>query len=57
MRSSGYILAGGGWCWVMVDLWWLVVGGGIVQPNTLDTCATFFKPPFFNNKTDVLIFF
>ena len=30
MRSSGYILAGGGWCWVMVDLWWLVLGGGIV---------------------------
>ena len=23
-----YILAGGGWCWVVVDIFWLVVGGG-----------------------------
>ena len=25
---SGYILTVGGWCWVVVDMLWLVVGGG-----------------------------
>ena len=33
MVGGGYILAGGGWCWVMVDgggWWWGVMGGGIV---------------------------
>ena len=24
----GYILAGAGWCWEVVDTFWLVVGGG-----------------------------
>ena len=25
---GGYILAGGGWRWVVVDVFWLVVGDG-----------------------------
>ena len=27
--SGGYILAGGGWWWVAVDIFWMVVGGGV----------------------------
>ena len=40
MNGGGYILAGDGWWWVMVDIfwlgvgsggcWWMVAGGGIV---------------------------
>ena len=40
---GGYILAGGGWWWVVVDIFWLVVGscgwwwvvvdGGIVKSD------------------------
>ena len=26
--GCGYILAVGGWCWILVDIFWLVVGGG-----------------------------
>ena len=26
--GGGYILAGGRWCWVVMDIFWLVVGGG-----------------------------
>ena len=26
--GGGYILAVGGWCWIAVDIFWLVVGGG-----------------------------
>ena len=26
--GGGYILAGGGWLWVVLDIFWLVVGGG-----------------------------
>ena len=29
-EGSGYIFAGGGWRWVLVDIFWLVLGGGIV---------------------------
>ena len=25
--GGGYILAGGGWLWMLVDIFWLVVGG------------------------------
>ena len=28
MDSGGYILAGGGWWCVMVDIFWLAVDGG-----------------------------
>ena len=31
--SGGHVLAGGGgggWLWVLLDIFWLVVGGGIV---------------------------
>ena len=26
--GGGYILAVGRWCWIVVDIFWLVVGGG-----------------------------
>ena len=26
--SGGYILAGAGWCWVVVDIFWMVVHRG-----------------------------
>ena len=29
--GDGYILAGSGWWWMVVDIFWLVVGGGIVS--------------------------
>ena len=28
MNCGGYILAGSGWRWVVVDIFWLVMGGG-----------------------------
>ena len=28
MGGGGYILAGDGWWWVAVDIFWLVVGSG-----------------------------
>lgn len=28
MGGAGYVLAVGGWCWVVVDIFWQVVGGG-----------------------------
>ena len=30
MSGGGYSLAGGGSWWVAVDIFWLVVGGGII---------------------------
>ena len=30
MNGGGYILAGGGWLWVVVDIFWLVLGGGYI---------------------------